>query len=52
MATLLKKMAEDRAAHEERLRLAMREDLKRALHEILPGTAVIVFGSLTRVGRF
>jgi predicted nucleotidyltransferase len=52
MATLLKKMAEERAAQEERLRLVVREDLKRALHAILPGTAVIVFGSLSRAGRF
>ena len=52
MATLLKKMAEERAAHEERLRLDVREALRRALREILPGTAVTVFGSLSRAGRF
>jgi predicted nucleotidyltransferase len=52
MATLLQKMSDERAALSERLRLTVREELRSALRDILPGTPVTVFGSLTRVGRF
>jgi len=52
MTTLLQKMTEERAARTERLRLTVREELRSALREILPGTPVTVFGSLTRGGLF
>jgi predicted nucleotidyltransferase len=52
MATLLQTMEEERAALTERLRLSVREELRSALRDILPGVAVTVFGSLTRAGRF
>jgi predicted nucleotidyltransferase len=52
MTTLLQKMTEERAARSERLRLTVREELRTALREILPGTPVTIFGSLTHVGRF
>src|SRR5258708_250253 len=52
MATLLQKMTEARAAQAERLRLAVREALRAALCEILPGTSVVLFGSLTKPGHF
>jgi len=52
MTTLLQKMTEERAARSERLRLTVREELRNALREILPGTPVTIFGSLTHVGRF
>jgi predicted nucleotidyltransferase len=52
MVTLLQEMNEVRAARAERLRLAVREELRAALRDILPGVSVTVFGSLTRVGRF
>jgi predicted nucleotidyltransferase len=52
MATLLQQMNEERAARTERLRLRVREELRLALHDLLPGSSVIVFGSLTRAGRF
>jgi predicted nucleotidyltransferase len=52
MATLLKKMAEDRADRMERLRMSVREELRVALRELLPATPVVVFGSLTQAGRF
>ena len=50
--TTLQQMTEERAARTERLRLTVREDLRVALREILPGTPVTVFGSLTHPGRF
>jgi predicted nucleotidyltransferase len=52
MATLLQQMNEERAARSERLRLRVREELRSALHDLLPGSSVIVFGSLTQPGRF
>ncbi len=45
MTTLQQKMTEERAARRERLRLTVREELRAALREILPGTPVTVFGS-------
>jgi hypothetical protein len=38
VTTLLQKMTEERAARKERLRLTVREELRSALREILPGT--------------
>jgi predicted nucleotidyltransferase len=52
MTTLLQKMTEERAARTERLRLTVREELRAALREILPGTPVTIFGSLAHEGRF
>ena len=53
VTTLLQKMTEERAAQAEHLRLAVREQLRTALREILPDTMpVTVFGSLTKAGRF
>jgi predicted nucleotidyltransferase len=52
MATLLQTMNEERAARTERLRLTVREELRCALRDILPGVPVTVFGSLTHAGRF
>jgi hypothetical protein len=52
MTTLLQKMTEERALRQERLRLAVRDDLRSALRDILPGMPVTVFGSLTRPNRF
>lgn len=39
-----------RGAEEERLRI--REALKRALHELLPGHSCWLYGSITTAGRF
>jgi hypothetical protein len=50
MATLLQTMNQERAARMERLRLTVREELRSALRDILPG--VPVTGSLTQAGRF
>jgi predicted nucleotidyltransferase len=52
MATLLQKMAEERSARSEQLRLQVREELRSALKDLLPGAVVTVFGSLTRAGQF
>jgi predicted nucleotidyltransferase len=52
MTTLLQKMTEERALRQERLRLTVRDELRSALREILPGMPVTVFGSLTRPNRF
>lgn len=50
--TLLQQMDAQRRAANERLRLEMRRELRAALEELLPGHTVIIFGSLTRPGRF
>ena len=53
MATLLVKMSRERAGRNEAARLATREKLRAALAELLPaGSAIWVFGSLLRPGRF
>lgn len=44
------KMRERRHAEEERLRI--REELKRALDELLPGHRCWLYGSITAAGRF
>ena len=50
--TLLQQMEIERKERLERLRLATRADLERALRELVPGERVIIFGSLTKPGRF
>jgi predicted nucleotidyltransferase len=45
-------MNDERAAQAEGLRLAVREQLRCALREFLPGTPVTIFGSLTKPSRF
>jgi predicted nucleotidyltransferase len=45
-------MADARAARREELRLSTRAELKRALAELLPSQAVLVFGSLTVPNQF
>jgi predicted nucleotidyltransferase len=52
MPTLLQSMNEERAASAERLRLEVRQALRAALTDLLPGRSVTVFGSLTQTGRF
>jgi len=52
MATLLQTMQAERAERAEKLRLRVRRGLRDALGDLLPGIPVIVFGSLTRAGRF
>jgi predicted nucleotidyltransferase len=53
MATLLQRMAEERAARDERLRIEVRDQLRAALREFLPEkTPVILFGSVIMPGRF
>jgi predicted nucleotidyltransferase len=52
MVTLLQKMNEDRDAQRERLRVSVRDELRAALRDILPGVPVTVFGSLAHAGRF
>lgn len=50
--TLLQQMNQQRAARNEALRAQMRERLRGALRRIGPAERVLVFGSLTRPGRF
>jgi predicted nucleotidyltransferase len=50
--TLLQQMHQDRKARREALRLQVREQLREALEELRPEKEVIVFGSLTKPGRF
>ena len=52
MATLLQEMETERASQAECLRSTVREQLRAALRDILPGVSVTVFGSLTRAGHF
>jgi predicted nucleotidyltransferase len=52
MATLLQTMHTAAAAEAERLRVSVRDDLHKALQDLIPGIRVIVFGSLTQPGRF
>jgi predicted nucleotidyltransferase len=52
MVTLLQEMNEERAARRERLRMSVRDELRSALRDIVPGVTVTVFGSLTLPGRF
>lgn len=50
--TLLQRMDAERRAANERLRLETRRELRTVLEELLPGHTVIIFGSLTKPGRF
>ncbi|MDH7501881.1 MAG: nucleotidyltransferase domain-containing protein [Verrucomicrobiota bacterium] len=50
--TLLQRMEFDRKQRRERLRLDVRQQLQAALQKLLPAQRVIVFGSLTKPGRF
>ncbi|MDP9014757.1 MAG: hypothetical protein M3O41_19270 [Pseudomonadota bacterium] len=52
MTTLLQTMTAERAARTERQRLTVRDELRSALRDVLPGVPVTVFGSLTQAGRF
>jgi predicted nucleotidyltransferase len=52
MTTLLQKMTADRSASREQLRLTVREELRSALRDLLPGTPVTLFGSLVGTGNF
>jgi len=52
MPTLLQSAATLRHREHERLRLAVRADLRAALDDLLPQTTVTVFGSLVKPGRF
>jgi predicted nucleotidyltransferase len=52
MITPLQRMNEERAAERERLRMTVREELRSALRDILPGVPITVFGSLSYAGRF
>ena len=50
--TLLQQLERERSSAREELRQKRRAELRRALSQLLPGTRVIVFGSLTKSGRF
>lgn len=50
--TLLQQMEVERKQRLEELRLNTRENLEAALRKLIPNERVIVFGSLTRPGRF
>ena len=50
--TLLQTMDRDQKQRREALRLETRGKLRRALEELRPSHAVIVFGSLVKPGRF
>ena len=52
MMTLLQRMESERLDKGERLRQQTRERLRQVLQELLPHERIIVFGSLTRPGRF
>ncbi len=50
--TLLQRLHTERNCAREALRREVRNQLRAALRQVLPGTEVIVFGSLTRPGGF
>ena len=52
MLELLQERDTTRRDEDEALRLRVREDLRRHLSALLPGTIVIVFGSLSRSQAF
>ena len=52
MPTLLQSAAALRLRERERLRLAVRADLRAALRDLIPDMPVTVFGSLAKPGRF
>lgn len=49
---LLREMHADRVAKREPLRACVREKLRRALSTLLPGSEVVLFGSITQHGAF
>ncbi len=50
--TLLQQMEVERRERLEKLRLSTRDNLDAALRELIPNERVIVFGSVTKPGRF
>jgi predicted nucleotidyltransferase len=50
--TTLQLINQERLKRREELRTRTRERLRSALNNLLPGQEVIVFGSLTRPGKF
>ena len=50
--TMLLELQRECDQQRERLRRETRENLERALQEVLPGQAVFVFGSLVKRGAF
>ncbi|MGA2862868.1 MAG: nucleotidyltransferase domain-containing protein [Verrucomicrobiota bacterium] len=52
MPTLLQKMENERLRQRERLRASVCQQLREVLPQTIPGQRVVVFGSLTRAGRF
>lgn len=50
--TLLQQIEFEREQRRERLRLDVRQQLQAVLQKLVPGQRVIVFGSLTKPGRF
>lgn len=52
MPTLLQQLEHERLQQRLAEREAVRAELAAALHRLLPGRKVVVFGSLTQPGRF
>lgn len=52
MTTLLQEMEQQRLQRRERLRAEVRRELREVLPQTIPGQRVVVFGSLTKPGRF
>jgi len=52
VTTLLQRSETERQARREALRLETRTALREALGHLIPQTPVLLFGSLTRPGRF
>ena len=50
--TLLQEIANRKKAQAEQLRRELLARLKTALHELMPGQKVFIFGSLVREGQF
>src|SRR5437773_425088 len=52
MNSLLKRRDERRWQYREELRREVREKLEGALHELVPGEEIVLFGSVTRPHAF
>jgi predicted nucleotidyltransferase len=52
MPSLLQEYADIRARSAERLRLEVKAEMQALLRELLPGVPIMVFGSLTKPGKF
>ena len=50
--TLLAQIDRDQKKHREKMRLQTRAQLRAALHKLLPGQNVVVFGSLVKSSQF